>query len=256
MPPFGLFMANIENRRKMRIIIPILIGVGALITIGAIIAAVLIANNKNRNKEPDPTASATETYHVTETPAVTSDPTSEPSNTPLPEYTEAAPVRVSDENSQLMILIRAASGVGEENYLSAKLTGSCALIFVNNTDLPLYSANLFVSGLSVISATVNGSPARFTVSEDGVLTIPFLEELFQNESISIFFEFQAELLPGDEFTIPCFGEDMACEMQAFIETDTPIVFTGITPSSSEEDGIYRYTIDGNTVRSVTAHFHF
>ena len=256
MPPFKLTMANIESRRKNRILLPILISAGALLLAGVVVAAVLIIKHKNGTAAPGSDVSATDTPAPTDTPISTEFVTDAPSYTSEPEYTEAVPVRISDENSRVIIAMHAVQGSGEDGGLLETVSGSCSAYFVNNTDMPLYSAEFFVSGLRVVSATVNGYPARFSVSDDGVLTVPFMDELPLNGACSIFFEFRADILPGDSFSVPCFGEDMACEMCMEIDSDTPILFTGASPSSSENEGCFYYSLDKKTVRLLTAQFHF
>ena len=257
-------MANIESRRKIRIVIPIIISAAALLIIGTVITLIIVFSKSRPNDEPEPTFSA-ESFDPTDKPAASvsvssapsADATQAPVDTPAPVETSApAPIRVSEENSLLIVEMHAVNGSAQDGGLVEIVTGSCAAEFVNNTNQPLYSADFYSLGLNVISASVNGVPARFSISDDGVLTIPFLEELPVNASCSVYFEFEACILPDGEFAIPCFGNDMACSMYASITSDTPVIFTGISPSSSEEDGEYLYSIDNEVVYLITARFHF
>ncbi len=249
-------MSNIESRRKNRIILPAAIAAGVLLIALAVLAVVFLTKNAKKRKDPDPSSAAVGSDLPTDIPSVTELISEAPSHTPAPESTEPVPVRISDENSRVIIIMRAVSASGTDGGIMESVTGYCSAEFVNNTDIPLYSANFITTGLTVISASVNGYPARFSITEDGLLTIPFTEELPVNETLEVFFEFRADVLPGDEFALPCFGEEMACEMYASVDSDTPIIFAGFTPSSSESGGGYAYLIDKKIVRLVTAHFHF
>ena len=192
---------------------------------------------------------------LTDEPSAAPSAASEPSPVPTAAAAEYAPKRISDENSMLLVELNA--DFDEDGaVLFVTVTGSCAAGFVNNTDVPLYSADFSVGNVRVISATVDGIPARFSVSEDGVLTVPFITELAVNDTCEIFFEFSAVIGPSDELVIPCFGDDMFYELTMSASSDIPMIFTGASPSQIEGEEGFRYSIEKQTVSRITAVFHF
>ena len=242
-------MANIEKRRIQRKTVMILIAAGAVLTVGAMIALLIVFLPRSERKdaavptEPAPTQS------------VTTAPAEEPSfpavtYTPLPEDT-SAPVRVSDDMSVMILSVRSYLSTDENGAGFRSVSGSAALVFVNNTDRALCSADLFVGDLIIDCVTLNGSAAGFSVSESGFLTIPFLNELQPDESCEMFFSFSAELY-GDVFTVPYFSYDTSYELRMTVRTDERLDIPGAI-EKTVDDG-FLYETEGEAVTRFTVTF--
>ena len=243
-------MANIEKRRIQRKTLLILAAAAALITIGAVAALLIIFIPRINNREA---AVPTE-------PALTAEPSPAPSAEPsLPPETEAPtqavptsnPVRVSDEMSVMLFSMNLISSSDDDGTVYYSISGSAAVEFVNNTDRALYSADLFIGGMNVDCVTLDGTASGFSVSDDGILTVPFLDVLEPNESCEFFFSFSM-FNHGEEIAVPYFSYETAYELRLSILSDIPLIVPGAAERNDGER--YVYENEGGSVSSVIISF--
>lgn len=254
-------MANIEKRRKKRIVIPIvIISCAVLLTAGIIIALVLlISHNKHKAQTPDPSEPldtiASESNEPTDgptplptdtvpSPAATQQPTEDAVKT-QPADTEnisgGDPVRITEDLSAADIELRVKDG---------RVALRCLISFVNNTDSVLYYAGFYTGGLQPVIATSSGQSAKFYVDENGMLVIPFINELETGGSCDIYFELEGVFDPDNGITLPVFGYDTAYLLYASIDSDVSLNSEGASLKFVSVDSMYHYSIVKQTVRSV------
>lgn len=242
-------MTSIERRRRRRKIVPIVSAVTAALVIALIVFLVIFISKRacSGGVTPDPT------FIPSETPP---DPTDTQEAAETPEQTRLTPAptpsRVSPEMSFVMLSVEITKQEGGEGETLKSITGSCAVEFVNNTDVPLYCAEFNVSVLSVLNVTVNGVPARFTV-EDGRLTVPFLDLLQRESSCDVYFTFEAVTDAG-ELSLFSFGYDTAFGLTAVIRSETGLT-VDVPEAAADSDGRFStITFEKATVHSVTVTF--
>lgn len=250
-------MANIEKRRKQRVIIPIAIIAGSVLLLaGIIIALVLfISHNKHKTHEADPEPTVSITEQVTEEPAPTDTPAPTAAATPAPTETPAvtarpdqtedpdhAPERVTDALSSAYFEIEVKNG---------RIKLECLISFVNNTDTVFYSGSFDVCGLSAKTATCGGVSAKFSYDENGLLVVPFVDELRTGESCTLYFELEGAFDSEAGVTLPVFGYDTPYLLSAAITSDVSLASEGASLKLGSVDSAYHYTINKKTVRTVT-----
>ena len=255
-------MANIEKRRKQRAVIPIAIIAGAVILTGGIITALvlLISHTKHDKPAPVPTESVLTDPPVTPAPTeaptpvptepapspiVTSSPTQDAIKTEEAVSTEPGgqdPVRISEDLSEANIEIVIRNG---------RVKLKCLIDYVNNTDSVLYYGGFYTGGLDPVTASCEGLSSRFFVDENGMMVIPFLSELEQGETFSLYFELEGKFDPESGMTLPVFGYDTAYLVSAAIESDVPLHSEGAVLKLVSTDGSYRYAISKKSVHIVT-----
>ena len=257
-------MANIERRRKQRKLNLIIAAAGAFLLLCGI-AALLIFLGKGKKGNGDvtvPTAGAsavpTDAAEITEA-AVTAEPTEAitaeaPDITAIPATTEAAtvpeaPIRISDEQSTVLLVMDCAKRYAADGQSYLAVSGSAAVAFVNNTDRTLYSAEFDIGEAQIVSVTLSGNPAKFTV-ENGLLTVPFVNELPLSDEVELFIEFTLEVKSGETFGLPEFTYDTSYLLHAYITSDAFLSFSGCRAGSENEEGRVLYTVDGSSVHSV------
>lgn len=155
--------------------------------------------------------------------------------------------------SYAMLDLEITKKTGEGGETLKFLSGSFAVQFVNNTDSPMYSAEFNVSVLSVGTVTVNGFPAKFTF-ENGRLSIPFLSELWKDESFDIFFTFEA-LTDENELELFSFGYDTAFGLSAVIRSEIRLALN--VPEAEEHSSGSRFitwSCEKATVHSLSIRF--
>lgn len=245
-------MSKIERRRNRRILNLILFAALAVIAIGGIVVLIVFFAGSSCQKTPGPETAVTEAPAPTE--AV--DYTQAPVLTPAPvDDTDdpGEPIRISDEQSAALLTLACEPGYDMQGRFSGKASGSMALSFVNNTDRTLYSASFAVGGADISLASVNGAPVRFTLSE-GMLTIPFVNELPVNSSFDIYFAFTASTDEDDTVELPRIAYDTSFLLTAFIDSKLELGFTGCEAQRTERGRMLLFTVPEQTVREVKLKF--
>ncbi|MBO4384592.1 MAG: hypothetical protein J5854_04150 [Clostridia bacterium] len=250
-------MANIEKRRKIRKYIPaIAAGASALFTAAVVILIVVFSKNScsgtvtpPEENTPAPTAVQAE-ISAEPLSSVSTTPSSEPD--PTENVPSASPSRVSDEMSFVLLSLEITGAEGEDGQTLKKITGSCAVQFVNNTDSPLCYARFGVSVLNVLDATVNGVPARFTV-DNGFVMIPFLSELQKNAVCDIFFTFEV-ITDENELSLLSFGYDTAFGFSAVIRSEFRLELSVPQTSEHMEGRFMAWSIDNASIHSLAIRF--
>lgn len=188
---------------------------------------------------------------VSETPSETD--ASQAVQTPLPteEQRTRAPAVVGEQMCSILLTASVSASDAEGEGEKYPVTGSCAVRFVNNTDSVLYSADFAVSGLQVFKASVGGVPARFSVSNEGVLTIPFFSELQRDEALEVYFEFGSDGGAG-VFSIPRPAYGGRFVLTAFISSRNALSFFGAEAEQKMEMHGWSYSIIKQTVTRPSA----
>ena len=256
-------MANIERRRKQRKLIIVLASAGAVLVLGGIIAlSVFLAGRLGKKEaEPVPTqeapsASVSETI-LGEAPEATEAAETPPPDPPEPRYTavpeepettEGAPVRISDEQSSALLVMDCVKSYGAEgSFLEVK--GRLALAFVNNTDRSLYSAEFEIGDLEIGLVTLSGVPAKFT-AEDGLLSVPFVNELAPSEEVELFITFSCRPEDGASFELPRIGYDTSYLLTAYVYSEAYLGFSGCRAESTQSGSGVMYSVENASVHSV------
>ena len=261
-------MANIERRRKQRKLNLIIAAAGAFLLLCGIAALIFFLGKSKRNGgEPKPAADAsiaptessnTEDAVTTDAPATAEPteavPTEAPNITAIPASTEEAsasdvPIRISDEQSTVLLVMDCAKRYGSDGQAYLAVTGSAAVAFVNNTDRTLYSAEFDIGDAEIVSVTLSGNPAKYTVG-NGLLTVPFVNELSLSGEVELFIEFTLKAGNGNTFGLPEFTYDTSYLLHAYITSDAFLSFSGCRAGSENVDGRVLYTVDGKSVHSV------
>ena len=261
-------MANIERRRNRRKLNAIIAAAGALLVIAGIIALIIVLNSKKKPSpasEPGPTAYETQapeteepTSAVTETelPATPESATAEPTQGPSgTEETPSVPIRISDDLSLVIVTANITTRYNAQGQPRPHIEGSIAVQFVNNTDSVLYSAEFIVTGMNSTSAALDGIASNYSFGEDGLLKIPFFNELNQTAYCDILIEFTADPDPSNGFAMPVFGYDTSYLLNAFISSDVSLTFEGCKAVRDGSDG-YAYSVTDASVHEVVVDFGY
>ncbi len=154
------------------------------------LSAASVEPSASNAKEADPQASAP-------TAAPTADAASEPSSPDASDdtgyLTTPIPLQTTEDRSSALVLISAKQEYTASGSPYTFAEGSSAMTFVNNTDGNMFAAYIDVGGMSVAEATVNGSAVRFYVDDNGVLVLPFGNELVPGRSAELFFTFSGNI---------------------------------------------------------------
>ncbi|MBO4848500.1 MAG: hypothetical protein J5586_05030 [Clostridia bacterium] len=262
-------MANIERRRTRRKLNAVIAAAASVALIAGIAALIVFVKPKNKQANADaspfPTAAPAETPVVTSVPVseepiteapaaetaaatdpVTAEPTAEPETTP-----DGAPVRILDEMSLVILTASVSTSYNAQGEPRARISGSYAIQFVNNTDSEFYALELNMGGTHIVSAAINGMTSHFT-AEDGVLTVPFFNELKTGEFCEIVLMFTSSAGSGKPLELPSFTYDTSYRLNAFISSDVSFTFSGVRAKVRSEGGSYRYEVLDATVRSASA----
>ena len=265
-------MANIERRRKKRKAVIISSAIGAVLLIGLIVSLVFALKNGIFAKKQDgiaagetiestPVPTADETSELpTQAPEITpvtqtSEPAGEPGETPAATHEptaepgEGSPKRVTEELSAAMLKLDCATRYDASGNAEVSVNGSFAILFINNTDRVLYSVEFNVGQLRVKSVDIDGASSGFSVYE-GLLSIPLVNELGQNETAEIYIEFEAALKLDSEFILPNIAYDTPFILTADITSDTWLGIEGCKSQNSSSDSRQYYRIDEASVREV------
>ncbi len=226
-------MAFIENRRtKRKLMLAAVIAGGTLVVCGLIALMVLVAVKPDA--EPDPAPTHTPNL---DTEAPTTEPTLEPTAEPTP-YAEATvspvPEQTWTERPNVLLDIELIADDGRQT-----VNGRMYVDFVNNADVDMYYAMFEVGALSIDNVTIDGRAARFTVSDDGMLMLPFVDILDTQEHIDIFFEFSASAEHGTSLPIPVPAYDTVFDMTAYVRSATELGFS-VSPTTVIETDVHVY----------------
>lgn len=267
-------MINVERRRRIRKAVPI---AAAVLLSGVAAALILIfkpfsAVDKETSASPSPTEAPTvapeETASITKPPAPTEAaseaPTAEPDPTPSaeptdpvtetpPASTEHAPIRISDDLSAMLVTLDVSVKYDSQGVPRAESDGAVSLEFVNNTDSILYSVELGIGNAEVISATIDGSAVNYTVNE-GVVTIPFFNELPQNRSVYLFIEYSYTCALDETVAFPSLTYDSPLLLTAYVSSPIPLYARGFSFSSVSEGGIKTYSVSDTAVKNASISF--
>ena len=246
----------------MRVVVPIAIIAGSLLVTAGIVTALVffISGLKNRSSSNDavptelvtepvteaPEATETETH---ETPEATAAPTAAPTATPL--ASELAEESVAPSHDPERVTDALSSAYYEIEISKGRVKMQCLFSFVNNTDAVFYSGSFDVGCLNAVTATCGGIPARFYYDENGLLVIPFVDELSTGESCTLYFELEGAIDEEAGLALPALGYDTTYLISASIDSDSALTADGASLKLRSVDSAYHYTIDKKTVRSVT-----
>ena len=260
-------MANIERRRKKRKLNLILAAAAAVLVLGGVVALIIVLSG--RNKKPvqadnDPTASPTQIVDP-ETSLDTPDP--EPSETevssPIPTEVfnpetddDRDPIRISDEQSIVLVNAECSKQYSASGTLMAVIKGSASIVFVNNTDTIMYEAVFDVGELEIDQVLLNGAPARFSVTEDGILTIPFVRALGADEECGIYLEFDLLTEASEKIEFLRFSYDTSFILSAYIDSSLFIEFSECRAQSEAVGSRIQYTVSDSSVHSVSFGFRY
>lgn len=277
-------MKNIERRRRQRKLLPLIILAAVVLCALSVLLTVIIKHGRAKKANasalvspvpvetsaadlpaPEATAyltEAAETSGPSAAPSVTEAPSAAPSKTaaPSPEESEAPtaapssgqdePIRISDENSLVILTLSVSKRFDSSGNIYGFITGQCAISFVNNTDRALYTASFRLGADKVDSVTLDGISARYSFSEDGLLEIPFVNELKMGESCEVFFEFTARVRAEESFSPLVFGYDTAYSLTAYIESGVKLNITGCKASEKTQGKSCFYTVNDRTVHAI------
>lgn len=265
---------NVERRRKRRKLAAIAAIAAVLAALAGVLLMLLLSENhrKQPSQAVDTQAPASVTAaptqnaasFITQTPEGsdrvtdaphTSAPSSEPpageTSEPLESERPAdEPIRISDENSLVLFTMNVSKRFDSTGNIYGLITGQCAISFVNNTDRALYTASFRLGADKVDSVTLDGISARYSFSEDGLLEIPFVNELKMGESCEVFFEFTARVRAEESFSPLVFGYDTAYSLTAYIESGVKLNITGCKASEKTQGKSCFYTVNDRTVHAI------
>lgn len=264
-------MNNIERRRKQRKLIPIVIAAAAAAAvIGLILLLVFKPFSGSGEKNSDPTEPPLPTASVTAAAPSGSDPegvtateTTLPSPSPSPaaetqgadEPKGETPIRISDEESTAVLTANISKRYGTDGNAYLSIAAREAIAFVNNTDRPLYSISLKVGDIGVDTVTLEGAPVRFSL-EEGVLTIPLLNELPPFGEADVFIEYSARADASSVFALPEFDYETSYRLTAYVASEAFISFSGCSASSEEVSGKLLYSVTDESVHSTELRFRY
>ncbi|MBR3382231.1 MAG: hypothetical protein IKG85_04255 [Clostridia bacterium] len=263
-------MNNIERRRKQRKLIPIVIAAAAAAAvIGLILLLVFKPFSGSGEKNSDPTEPPLPTASVTDAAApsgsdpegVTATETTLPSPSPAAETQGAdepkgeTPIRISDEESTAVLTANISKRYGTDGNAYLSIAAKEAIAFVNNTDRPLYSISLKVGDIGVDTVTLEGAPVRFSL-EEGVLTIPLLNELPPFGEADVFIEYSARADASSVFALPEFDYETSYRLTAYVASEAFISFSGCSASSEEVSGKLLYSVTDESVHSTELRFRY
>ena len=253
MPRF-ITMSNIERRRKKRRLNLIIFIALAVLAVGGIAALVILLAGKSCSSAPGQDAAVTEAPPAAELPEVTDTPseTDPPAPTAQPEPS-GDPVRISDEQSAAMLTLSCAPGYDSQGRFRGAASGSMAVSFLNNTDRTLYSASFNVGSAQVDFASAEGAPVRFTL-ENGVLTVPFVNELPVNGSVDIYFSFETSADGDGILAVPSIAYDTSFTLTAFVTSRVKLAFSGCDAESAGDGEELSYTVPEQSVREICISF--
>ena len=252
-------MKNIERRRRIRRFVPIAIIAGVVLAAAAALIIILATHKKpDKGDALDSPAPTAEAALLTETPAPTADAsaaeapaTEAPSEAPsseAPVSTEHAPIRISDENSVVILEASITTRYNADGSPRELVSGCIAMEFVNNTDSSLYSAAFNLPEYRELTVTLGGAAAMYSFAE-GVLTVPFVNELPAGESVDIFIAFEGSFERAD-MDLLSFGYDTAFEMTLNIESDTHARLRGGAAGTEKEGAHYFIRAEKAVLHSV------
>ncbi len=164
-------------------------------------------------------------------------------------------MRVTEELSTAVLKLDCSTRFDASGSAEELVTGSFAVLFVNNTDRTLYAAEFNVGSFTIGSVDIDGAAAAYSVT-DGKLSIPLLNELKQNDTIEIYFEFEAVLKLDSEFILPNIAYDTPFVLTADIMADTCLGFDGCSFRNKEAGSRQGYTLIETSVREVKVRFRY
>lgn len=185
-----------------------------------------------------PTAAPTDTPKPTDEPTAspTEEPTEEPTGAPDETAYPPVPVRISDEMSSVLILIKCRLAFDANGEAMADISGSAAMELVNNTDSVLYSAEFMTGDLKVSSLMLNGVPVLFEERE-GSTVVPFVNELKQGASYNVYFEFSARMPVNEAVIVLSFWYDTTFAVTAYVDSElVPKIPNGGAEAVKTESG--------------------